>query len=525
MKMKKMTVEDFLKNLKSETPDNTKAQLKSLYEPVVEVLNSFMDSVIEGSASKEDIKAIDELKSAISEMTGEKGLKADIAKLFDSVKQVNETIETLKKNGVTTERISKFDEELNAMFDSERFADFVSGRKSKSGQFQFTKKDAITNMTNDYSGEILISEQQRRVVDPYAYGRVHLREVMSVEQGDPAFPQLTWNQISKLDRNARYVTENGVLPESAFSVKEVSTSVRRLGTYLKISKRMLKSRVWVRSYILNRLPGMIAMAEDWNILFGDGQGENLEGIVNNPNVKSVESILSDAVVTGAAGSVSAVESYNEGKDTLITFAAAQPDIRTGQSIIFTGAASGSALLSAHTIVKVNDTQILLTGVAYAAATAANLAFTVNNQFYKNIEEPNSEDAIRTAFAVMNYGEFNPNVIVLNPSDVNAIQSEKDTTGRSLGLVTIVNGHKVIAGHPIVESTQIPSGKYFLGDMLNGASLVDYTGLTLEWAEDVDTKLKNCVALIAQEEVILALYNPFAFAFGDLAQLKAAVTKP
>lgn len=523
--MKKMTVEDFLKSLKSETPDNLKAQLKSIYEPVVEVLNSFMDSVVEGTATKEDVKSLERLKTAIDELNGEKGLKADIAKLFDSVKQVNETITELKKNGVSTETISKFDEELNAMFESERFQDFVSGRKSKSGQFAFTKKDAITSMTNDYSGEILISEQQKRVVDPYAYGRVHLRDVMSVEQGDTAFPQLTWNQISKLDRNARFVTENGVLPESAFSVKEVSTSVRRLGTYLKISKRMLKSRVWVRSYILNRLPNMIAMAEDWNILFGDGQGENLEGIVNNPNVKSVEAILASAVVTGAAGSVSAVESYNDGADTLVTFAAAQPDIRTGQSITFTGAAAGSQLLSAHTIVKVTDTQILLVGVAYEAATAANLAFTVKNQFYQNIEDPNSEDAIRTAFAVMTYGEFNPNVIVLNPSDVNAIQSEKDTTGRSLGLVTIVGGRKVIAGHPVVESTQIPSGKYFLGDLQNGASLVDYSGLTLEWAEDVDTKLKNCVALIAQEELILALYNPFAFAYGDLAQLKSAVTKP
>lgn len=524
MKMKKMTVEDFLKNLKSETNDKAKDQLKSLYEPVVEVLNAFMDSVVEGTATKEDVEGLTQLKSAVEELSGEKGMKSDIAKLFDSVKQVNETIAELKKNGVSTEAISKFDQELNAMFESERFQDFVAGRKSKSGQFSFSKKDAITSMTSDYTGNILISEQQNRVVDPYAYGRVHLRDVMSVELGDPAFPQLTWNQISKLDRNARFVTENGVLPESAFSVKEVSTSVRRLGTYLKISKRMLKSRVWVRSYILNRLPNMIAMAEDWNILFGDGQGENLEGIVNHPNVKGVETILAAAVATGAAGSVSAVESYNDGADTLITFAAAQPDIRTGQSITFTGAAEGSDLLKANTLVKVNDTQILLVGVDYAAETAANLAFTVNNQFYQNIEEPNSEDAIRTAFAVMTYGEFNPNVIVLNPSDVNAIQSEKDTTGRSLGLVTIVGGRKLIAGYPIVESTQIPGGKYFLGDMQNGASLVDYTGLTLEWAEDVDTKLKNCVALIAQEELILALYNPFAFAYGDLAQLKAAITK-
>jgi hypothetical protein len=288
---------------------------------------------------------------------------------------------------------------------------------------------------------------------------------------------------------------------------------------------MLKSRVWVRSYLLNKIPVCIAMAEDWNILFGDGQGENLEGIVNNENVKSVESIISNAVVTGTAGSVASVATYNSGADTIITFAAAQPDIRSGQSIVFTGAAEHSPLLSAKTLIKMNDTQILLPGVAYQSETAANLAFTVNNQFYQNIEDPNSEDVIRTAFAVMNYGEYNPTVIVLNPSDVNTIQGEKDTTGRSLNLVTVVNGRKYIAGYLIIESTQIPVGKYFLGDTINGASLVDYTNLTLEWAEDVETKRRNVVALIAQEEVILALYNPFAFAYGDLASLKTAITKP
>lgn len=528
MKMKKMTVEDFLKNLKSETPDKAKDQLKSIYEPIVEVLNGFIDSVVAGSVTKEDIAAIDELKNTVAEMTGEKGMKSDIAKLFESVKQVNETIEKLKKSGLSTDAISKFDEQLNAMFDSERFADFLAGRKSKSGEFDVSALKSAeypVNMTSNYSGDNLISQQQKRVIDPFANGKVHLREVLTTEQGDPQYPNLTYNQISALNRNARFVTENGLLPESSFSVKEVTTGTKRLGTTLFISKRMLKSRVWVRSYLLNKLPVMIAMAEDWNILFGDGQGENLEGIVNNENVKSVESIISDAVVTGTAGSVSSVATYNGGADSIITFAAAQPNIRSGQSIVFTGAAAESPLLTAHTLIKMNDTQILLPGVAYQSETAANLAFTVNNQFYQNIEDPNSEDVIRTAFAVMNYGEYNPTAIVLNPSDVNTIQGEKDTTGRSLNLVTVVNGRKYIAGQLIIESTQIPVGKYFLGDTVSGASLVDYTNLGVEWAEDVETKRRNCVALIAQEEVILALYNPFAFAYGDLASLKSAITKP
>ena len=528
MKCKKMTVDEILAQLKEGTSEENKAQLKSLYSPIVNAMNDILDEIVKGAADKEDLAKIDELKSAVAEINGEKGLKSDITKLFEQVKEVNSVIADLKKQGVKQELISKFDEQLNAMFDSESFELFKTGKKTKTGSFDISAMKSAeypVNMTSNYTGSILISQQQKRVIDPFASGKTHLREVLATEQGDPQFPTLTYNQISALNRNARFVTENGLLPESAFSVKEVTTGTKRLGTTIFVSKRMLKSRVWVRSYLLNRIPVCIAMAEDWNILFGDGQGENLEGIVNNENVKSIESIISNAVVTGAAGSVSAVESYNDGADTIITFAAAQPNIRSGQSIKFTGAAEGSALLTAHTRVKMNDTQILLPGVAYQSETAANLAFTVKNQFYQNIEDPNSEDVIRTAFAVMNYGEYNPTCIVLNPSDVNTIQGEKDTTGRSLNLVTVVNGRKFIAGYLIIESTQIPVGKYFLGDTVNGASLVDYTNLSVEWADDVDSKRRNCVALIAQEEVILALYNPFAFAYGDLASLKTAITKP
>ena len=38
----------------------------------------------------------------------------------------------------------------------------------------------------------------------------------------------------------------------------------------------------------------------------------------------------------------------------------------------------------------------------------------------------------------------PNAITLNPSDVNAMESEKDTTGRNLGIIKVVNGVKHIA---------------------------------------------------------------------------------
>ena len=261
-------------------------------------------------------------------------------------------------------------------------------------------------------------------------------------------------------------------------------------------------------------------------MFGDGNGENLLGIANHTGVKPVEEIINTAIVTGAAGSVEKVETYNGGKDTLVTLSKVYDEILDGMSIQFAGADVNTGLNTAHNLVKVTDRQFLLVGVAFVGDETAldKMTFTVRDAGFKSVEEPNSEDVVRTAFAVMTYAQYAANAIVLNPMTVNAIDSEKDTTGRPLGIIKMVNGIKTIAGKPIIEYTGITPGKYIVGDFISGANLVDFTSLQLEWAEDVNTKLANQMVLIAQEEVIFPVYNPWAFAYGDLETLKTAITK-
>ena len=412
------------------------------------------------------------------------------------------------------------------MLDSEKFRDFAEGKTRKSGEFDgFSLKDVVS-MTDNYTGDLLITQQQKRVVTQVANKKLHMRDVLTTLTADPAYPQLAYAQVYAFNRNARFVTENGRLPESSIKVKEIQTGTKRLGTRIRISKRMFKSRVYIRSYILNMLPEAVWMAEDWNILFGDGNGENLLGIINNTGVTSVEKIISTAIVTGAAGAVKAITGYNGDKDVIVEFAEPQDLILDGMSITFAGAAVLTELNKTHALVKMEDGRILIPGVAFSGAETATdkMTFSVHEAGFKNIEEPNSEDVVKTAFAAMTYAQYFPNAIILNPMTVNGMESEKDTTGRNLGIVKMVDGVKYIAGRPIIEYGGILPGKYLLGDFNQAANLVDYTTLTLEWAEDVETKLCNEVVLMAQEEVIFPIYMPWAFAYGDLAALKTAITK-
>jgi HK97 family phage major capsid protein len=197
----------------------------------------------------------------------------------------------------------------------------------------------------------------------------------------------------------------------------------------------------------------------------------------------------------------------------------------GQIITFANAPDGSVLLTPNMLHKANDNVIML-DVAFAALTApqiAALTFTVENNFYNTVKDANLGDAIKAIFAILTYGEYTPNMIALNPSTVFELSALKDTTGKNLNLITVdANGIKRLDGRVIVETTAVDPGYYFCGDMINGASLVDYSPLNIKFVEDVETNLTNEIAIIADEEIILQVFNPFACGYGKLNDVLNAI---
>jgi len=523
MKKKFVTVAELALKMDN-LPDEQKSFMNNIAQLMCDVINKSREGEMSPEEVEEKFKGINEqLKSYDAEKFDQ--LIKDNQDLCDQVKQLGETVKKLKEKGLSMEVINKFDEKIATMLDSDKFKEFASGHTSKTGTFDgFSLKEV--SMAANYTGTNLITQQTGKVVSQVANKKLHMRDVIATLQGDPEYPQLAFAQVYDFDRNAAMVSENGTLPESSIKAKEVVTSTKRLGTYMRISKRMLKSRVYIRSFILNMLPEAVLMAEDFQMLFGDGNGENLKGIVNYDGVTSIEALISTAVTTGAAGSIKSVSGYNSNADTVIELNAVDDKIIDGMMITVAGATVNTAANATFPVQKLNDKKILLKGAAYTGAesSTATMTFTVKHSGFKSVEDPNSGDAIKTAFAVMNYAQFSANAIVLNPITVNSIASEKDSLGRNLNLIENRNGVNYINGKPIIESTNIAAGKYLLGDFVNGANLVDYTALSLEWCDDVESKLKNQVVLIAQEEVIMPVYMPWAFAYGTLSSLITAITK-
>lgn len=495
--------------------------LEKMCDIVVDVCNK----ALEGAMSSEDVE--DKLKGvneSLKDFDPEKfaQIVKDNEELLETVKTLTQNIEKLKQKGVSMDRFAKFDESLETMFESEKFKSFLANTAHDARGFEL--KDV--SMTNNYSGNVLISDQQQdHIISRITDKQLHIRDLATVIQGDPQYTTLVWPMIEELNRNARYVSENGTLPESSFKLTEKESSVRRLGTHFVMSKRMLKSRVYVRSFILNKIVSAVLDAEDFGILFGDGSGDMVKGITTYDGVLPVETIVTDTIISGAAGSVKAVTKAENG--IIVELAAANDLLIEGLRITLAGATVNTALNGTHDIIKLNDTQILIEGAKYTGTetSVAAMTYTVNNAAFKSVEAPNSIDALETAIAVMTYAQFRPTVLMLNPITLNSIRTEKATDGNRLDIVKDINGNPVIGGLRVISYPGIPAGKYFLGDFKEGAQIVEYTGLTIDWADDVTHKLKNQVVLMAQEELIVPVYCPWAFSYGSLSVLKAAIAKP
>lgn len=497
---------------------------------IVDIVNKALEGELDSEQVTKQFKDVTTELDKFKNIDAEKlqQVLKDNEELCATVKELSENMEKAKKAGYTIGQVNQFAENFEKMMESRKMQDFIGGTE-KSVSFEgFRLKDitAITSMENNYSGDVLTAYQSQFMASPFTFNKTHVRDIITSINADPKFPSFTYLRVAEFDRNARYVTENGRLSQSSLKLEEVSTSIRRVGTYFDLSKNLLMARVQLRSWIVATIPGIITTAEDAAVLFGDGTKNQLLGITNINGVEPIEKQITGAIIEGKAGEVAKIESYNNGKDVLVEFTKPLSLALDSMMITFEGAAVITDLNKATPIVKLNDRQFILRGVEYKGeeTNLANLTFKVNHASFKSIDVPNSKDVIRTIVACLTFAQYTPNAIVLNPLTLNAMEGEKDSIGRDLELVQIIGGRKYIAGIPVIELPVMPVGYYLAGDFNQGAQLYDYSKLDIQWKEDAETALYNMVRLITQEQLGLVVYMPWAFAYGKLEDLKTAITK-
>lgn len=404
--------------------------------------------------------------------------------------------------------------EIKKIMESEDYKAFVNSNGTKSAKFELK----TVSVTSDYTGDSLvhITTRDSRIVDHPQMRKLNIRNLITVQPTD--LPYLAFLEVYEWVRAAATVSENGVLPESSFKVRESTISVKRIGTHVPISKRMLKSNPFVEGHLVQRLPAQVRFYEDFQILFGDGQGENLTGIFQ---VADNFATIINTAVSGAAGSVSSIASYANNDKTLVTFAAAQ-NINNGDIISFGGGA-GANYTGDMVALVVSPTKIVVEKNYVADADTSDWTFEVASKFKNSVHAAQQIDVLKIAKTLVTRMEYSCTGIILHPDDATLIELLKGNDEHYLDVQRLENGVMTIAGVPVVETTAMPSGKFAVGDWALACALLEFTTLQLEFTEDVTTKLANYVEAIIHEEVLFPIYNRYMFLVGDFSTSILAIS--
>ena len=112
----------------------------------------------------------------------------------------------------------------------------------------------------------------------------HVRDLIPVH---PTQDQaIKWARETSLQIGAAMVKEGLLKPESGISFDTVITFISTLATWIRIPRQLLDDVKTLASYVQNRLMQGLKIVEDYQILYGDGNGENMLGILNTPGIQT-----------------------------------------------------------------------------------------------------------------------------------------------------------------------------------------------------------------------------------------------
>jgi len=164
---------------------------------------------------------------------------------------------------------------------------------------------------------------------------------------------------------------------------------------------------------------------------------------------------------------------------------------------------------------VNLNGIITTATAWAAGA-----------FALSIPTPSKWDVLRTAVNQVRVNLFEPNYIVMHPTDVTSMELTKDSTGQYImPPFTSVDG-TIVSGIRIVANTGVTIDKFLVGDFQkSGVRFKE--GLTINVGYENDDFTKNLVTILAEARLVHRVKSNHygAFVYGDFSDAVTALTKP
>lgn len=143
-----------------------------------------------------------------------------------------------------------------------------------------------------------------------------------------------------------------------------------------------------------------------------------------------------------------------------------------------------------------------------------------------IPTPNNFDVLRTAINQVRVNLFEPNYIIMHPTDVTAMDLAKGTDGHYILPPFASNDGTVISGIRVVANTGVTIDNFLVGDF-SKAGVRFKEGLTINVGYENDDFTKNLVTILAEARLVQRVKSNHygAFVKGVFSTAITALTKP
>jgi HK97 family phage major capsid protein len=143
-----------------------------------------------------------------------------------------------------------------------------------------------------------------------------------------------------------------------------------------------------------------------------------------------------------------------------------------------------------------------------------------------ITEPNNFDVLRTAINQVRVNLFEPNYIVMHPTDVTSMDLAKASDGHYVLPPFASNDGTIISGIRVVANTGVALDNFLVGDF-SKAGVRFKEGLTINVGYENDDFTKNLVTILAEARLVQRVKSNHygAFVKGVFSTAITALTKP
>lgn len=161
---------------------------------------------------------------------------------------------------------------------------------------------------------------------------------------------------------------------------------------------------------------------------------------------------------------------------------------------------------------------------YTTASAVDIAAAIAAGTIFGVPLANIYDLIASMrVLIMNskQSKYQPNAVVMNPTDILRYKLTKDSFGRYLIPSFVTADGQSIDGCFVIESSQVTANTLLVGDTRYG-TIYDLEGVTLEMGYINDQFIKNAMTILAEKRETLLIRNVDADAFLKCTNITDAV---